>query len=97
MKKMVLFLALVFGVALLGSAQTAPDVAKMRATAVVQDGNGVHLRGSVEMVIGGVRIAADEADIAGPFTGVPPTTPHRIDLRGNVHLVAAGQMLVEKR
>jgi hypothetical protein len=97
MEKAVLFVALVFGAALLGSSQTAPDVAKMRARTVVQDGSGVHLRGAVEVVIGGVRIAADEADIAGPFVGVPPTTPHRIDVRGNVHITAAGPMTVEKR
>ena len=97
MKKAILLVGLVFGVALLGSAQTAPDVTKMRARTVVQDGNGVHLRGAVEVVIGGVRMTADEADIAGPFAGVAPTSPHRIDVRGNVHLVAAGPMTIEKR
>jgi lipopolysaccharide export system protein LptA len=95
MKRVLLFVSLVLGVALLGSAQTAPDVAKIRATTIVKDGNGFHMRGAVEVVTGGVRITADEADMTDPHQ--TPEKPHQVDVRGNVHIIVAGPMTIEKR
>jgi lipopolysaccharide assembly outer membrane protein LptD (OstA) len=77
MKTMTLLL-LVFGFAILGAAQTTAPVVEMTATNVVRDGNVRHLRGKVEINVGGVVIVADEADVH--------RDTNEADLRGNVHV-----------
>lgn len=77
--KAVLPLAVMFGVAVLGGAQTVAPAVGMHADTMTRDGNGTHLRGNVALAIGGpVWVIADEADVTGDA--------NEIELRGTVRL-----------
>jgi hypothetical protein len=79
--KSLLFLALVFGMMVLGSAQTAPDVLTAWARTITPYGNGLRLTEAVEVSVGMVSVTADEADF------VPqPIRLREIELRGNVRM-----------
>jgi lipopolysaccharide assembly outer membrane protein LptD (OstA) len=77
--KAALLVALVFGMTVFGSAQTAaPTLSVTWTTAnAIQSDTLMHLRG-VEFKMGTVRITADEADMN--------TATGEVDLRGNVHM-----------
>jgi len=76
--KAALLAAVILGWTVSAGAQTsAPDITVV-ANAVQQDTPLTHLRGSVELKLGTIRITADEADMNNA-TG-------EVDLRGNVHL-----------
>jgi lipopolysaccharide assembly outer membrane protein LptD (OstA) len=75
--KAALLVALVVGMTVFGSAQTAAPTVSATANAIQSD-TLVHLRGSVELKMGTIRITADEADMN--------TATGEVDLRGNVHM-----------
>jgi lipopolysaccharide assembly outer membrane protein LptD (OstA) len=73
--KRILLLVLVLGFAVMGNAQT-PQRASLHANRISREGNVMHLRGSVEITVGDVRVTADEADYSD--------TADTLELRGNV-------------
>ena len=89
MKPILLGGVLVLGMAVLGTAQTTPDVyPQVHASEFVMGGgpnnNAGHLSGGVEFTLGistlgTTHLRADEAVLDG----------HDIELRGNVHLITA--------
>ena len=86
MKSIFLGVAVVFGVAVFGSGQTAPDVS-IRADSMTRGANRtLHLAGGVEIALDGVRVTADEADLRGDQGIGLQESAQRIELRGNVTL-----------
>jgi lipopolysaccharide export system protein LptA len=84
--KAIFFAGLILGVAVLGTAQTAPERADVRADSMVTSADTLHLTGNVEITVGNVRVTADEADL--------PAHPVNagIELNGHVHFTSIGPM-----